>query len=204
MNTAVVILNWNGVDFLREFLPTVVDKSQAEADIYVVDNASSDDSIDLLEEQFPNVNIIRFEKNHGFTGGYNRALNQIDATYFVLLNSDVEVTNGWLSPIISMMEKDQSIAACQPKILAHDDKFLFEYAGAAGGFIDKYGYPFCRGRIFNQLERDTDQYNDNREVFWATGACMFIRAEAFHAAGGLDEDYFAPFVIICFTNNIRM
>jgi len=190
MKVAVVILNWNGRNFLRTFLPSVL-KHSGEAEIFVADNASSDDSVELVQKEFPSVKVVLNEKNHGFAGGYNQALNKIDTDYFVLLNSDVEVTSGWIDPIIAMMEKDVSIAAAQPKILSQADKTSFEYAGAAGGFIDKYGFPFCRGRIFNMVEKDNGQYNDARKIFWATGACMFVRAAAFKKVNGFDEKFFA-------------
>ena len=190
MKVAVVILNWNGRNFLRTFLPPVL-KYSGQADVIVADNASSDDSCDVVKSEFPAVKIIRNEKNYGFAGGYNEALKQVTADYFILLNSDVEVTPGWIDPVIAMMEKDISIAAAQPKILSHSDKTSFEYAGAAGGFIDKYGYPFCRGRIFDTIENDTGQYDDARRIFWATGACMFVRASAFRNINGFDEKFFA-------------
>ena len=190
MKVAIVILNWNGRNFLRTFLPPVL-KFSGQAEIVVADNASSDDSVELVQKEFPSVKIVRNEKNHGFAGGYNQALKKVEADYFVLLNSDVEVTAGWIDPIIAMMEKDVSIAAAQPKILSQSDKTSFEYAGAAGGFIDKYGFPFCRGRIFNTVEKDTGQYNDARRIFWATGACMFVRSSAIKKVNGFDEKFFA-------------
>lgn len=187
---AVVILNWNGKDFLQKFLPSVLTHSP-EGSVYVADNASTDDSIILLKEKFPSVKIVINESNGGFAKGYNDALKKIDAEYYVLLNSDVEVTNNWIDPIIKLMDLDRSIAACQPKILDYNNKTKFEYAGASGGFIDKYAYPFCRGRIFSELEEDNNQYNDIKEIFWATGACMFVRASVYHNLQGFDEDYFA-------------
>jgi GT2 family glycosyltransferase len=192
MKVAVVILNWNGEKFLREFLPGVVSNSEHEGvEIVVADNGSTDDSVQLLRQNFPSVRLILFDKNYGFTGGYNRALNQIDAEYFVLLNSDVEVTPNWIFPIIKRFDEDNSIGAAQPKLLAYHQRTHFEYAGAAGGFIDKFGYPFCRGRIISQIEEDKGQYDAEAEIFWATGACLFVRAEAFRKAGGLDEGFFA-------------
>jgi len=188
---AVVILNWNGRKYLEQFLPPLIEYSSGEVDIIVADNASKDDSISFLETNFPSVRIIRNTTNEGFARGYNLALKQVEADYYILLNSDIEVTPDWIRPIIDMMEKDPSIAACQPKILSYTDRSKFEYAGAAGGFIDKYGYPFCRGRLFQTLEDDLGQYDDVIEIFWATGACMFVRAAIFHQAGGLDEDFFA-------------
>lgn len=187
---AVVILNWNGKSFLEEFLPTVIKHSE-DATIYIADNFSTDNSVKFLELNFPQVHIIKNNANSGFAKGYNDALKHIEADYFILLNSDVEVTFNWIKPIIALMDSDKTIAACQPKILDFKNKLYFEYAGAAGGFIDKYGYPFCRGRIFNELEKDNHQYDDAVEVFWATGACMFVRASAFWEVDGFDEDYFA-------------
>jgi len=191
VRTAVVILNWNGRKYLEQFLPPLIQFSNADAEIIVADNASKDDSISFLETNFPSVRIIRNSTNEGFARGYNLALKQVDADYYILLNSDIEVTSGWIQPVISLMEKDPLIAACQPKIRSWSERSKFEYAGAAGGFIDKYGYPFCRGRLFQTLEEDLGQYDDVAEIFWATGACMFIRADVFHKAGGLDEDFFA-------------
>jgi len=189
--TAVVILNWNGKKFLEKFLPAVIEKSSASADVYVADNCSSDDSVCFLKQKFPQVKIIKNKKNYGFSAGYNQALKQIEAEYFVLLNSDIEVTDNWIEPVINLMESDKTIGACQPKLMSFNDKSLFEYAGAAGGFIDKYGYPFCRGRLFQTIEEDKNQYNDTIEIFWATGACLFVRAEIFKKLGGLDDDFFA-------------
>ena len=191
MRTAVVILNWNGRKFLEQFLPPLVQYSSGEAEIIVADNASKDDSISFLEMNYPSVRILRNNANEGFARGYNLALKQIEADYYILLNSDIEVTPDWIRPVIEMMEQDHSIAACQPKIRSYIDRSKFEYAGAAGGFIDKYGYPFCRGRLFQSLEEDLGQYDDAIEIFWATGACMFVRADLFHLTGGLDEDFFA-------------
>ncbi len=187
---AVVILNWNGKSFLEKFLPTVIQYSSG-AQIIVADNQSSDDSVAFLKTQFPQVSVILNPSNDGFATGYNLALKQVKAEYYVLLNSDVEVTENWLQPIIKLMDENLKVAACQPKILDYNHPTKFEYAGAAGGFIDKYGYPFCRGRIFNVLEEDKAQYDTAKEVFWATGACMFVRAEAFWKVGGFDDDYFA-------------
>lgn len=187
---AVVILNWNGKSFLEKFLPNIIKYSQG-AQIVVADNQSSDNSVAFLKENFPEVNIIINPSNDGFAKGYNLALKQVQAEFYVLLNSDVEVTQNWIEPIINLMQSDSKIAACQPKILDYNQPSKFEYAGASGGFIDKYGYPFCRGRIFNVLEEDKGQYDTTKEVFWATGACMFVRAEAFWKVGGFDDDYFA-------------
>lgn len=190
MKVAVVILNWNGKDLLEKFMPSVVEFSQ-EATIYVADNASTDDSVSFISKSFPTVKIIQNKVNGGYAKGYNDALKNISETIYILLNSDVEVTENWLQPIISEFKKDSSVLAAQPKILDFKNKDYFEYAGAAGGCIDKYGYPYCRGRIFNTLEKDTGQYNDVTEIFWASGACLFVKSEAFWKAGGLDEDYFA-------------
>ena len=190
--TAIVILNWNGKSLLEQFLPSVVRHTTLSGvEIIVADNASSDDSIPFLEKTFPQIKIIRLEKNYGFAGGYNKALEQVDADYFVLLNSDVEVTENWLQPLVALMESDKKTAACQPKIRSYRRREYFEHAGASGGFIDKNYFPFCRGRIFNEVEKDEGQYDDRREVFWATGAALMIRAETFKAVGGLDEDFFA-------------
>ncbi|MCK4565634.1 MAG: glycosyltransferase family 2 protein [Verrucomicrobia bacterium] len=191
MKVSVVILNWNGRDFLEKFLPAVVAHSEGCAEVVVADNASRDGSIEFLKDRYPQIRLIEHPENGGFSKGYNDALRQVDAEYYVLLNSDVEVTENWIVPIIEMMDADPSIAACQPKIRSFHERSKFEYAGAAGGFIDAYGYPFCRGRIFDVLEDDQGQYDDACEVFWATGACLFVRAEAYHALGGLDEDFFA-------------
>ncbi len=190
IKTAVVILNWNGKDWLRKFLPNVI-KHSYDAEILIADNGSTDDSLIFLEENFPSITIVENKENLGFAGGYNKALNQIHAEYYVLLNSDVEVSESWLSPIVSLLDKDKTIAACQPKLLDFNKRNTFEYAGASGGFIDNLGYPFCRGRIFDSLEEDSGQYNDSSEVFWATGACLFLRADAFWDVGGFDADFFA-------------
>jgi hypothetical protein len=192
IKVAVVILNWNGRVFLEKFLPNVVKYSSGhDRKIVIVDNNSTDDSIRFIRSNYPGVEIIIYNKNHGYARGYALALPQVEASYYVLLNSDVEVTEGWLEPLIALMDSDKTIGAVMPKILSFSDKNLFEYAGAGGGFIDKYGYPFCRGRILTSLEKDTGQYNDTREVFWASGACMFLRAGAYSKTGGLDGDFFA-------------
>jgi len=190
MKIAIVILNWNGKDLLEKFLPSVLAFSK-EAKVYLADNASTDDSVAYVSELFPSVKIIQNEVNGGYAKGYNDALKNLSEDIFVLLNSDVEVTENWLQSVILEFEKDTSLVAAQPKILDYKNKEYFEYAGAAGGFIDKYGYPYCRGRIFNTLEKDTGQYNDVFEIFWASGACLFVNAEAFWKVGGLDESYFA-------------
>lgn len=189
---AVVILNYNGKKFLEEFLPNVIANTDvALADIVVADNASTDGSIEFMHERFPEIRLIDNGSNGGFATGYNLALRQIEAEYFVLLNSDIEVTPRWIEPIVELMDADSQIAACQPKILSFYEKNKFEYAGASGGFIDKYGYPFCRGRVFQNLEEDKGQYNDICEVFWATGACLFVRADLYLKHGGLDDSFFA-------------
>jgi len=190
--TAVVILNWNGQKFLEKFLPSVTSLSTAAGtEVWVADNGSTDNSISFLRQNYPQVHIIRFSQNYGFTGGYNKALAQIEAKYFVLLNSDVEVTANWLEPIVDYMDSNLDVAACMPKILAYNNKTQFEYAGAAGGFIDKYGFPFCRGRILGSIEPDTGQYNNTCDIFWATGACMLVRSNVYNSLGGLDADFFA-------------
>jgi GT2 family glycosyltransferase len=191
LKAAVVILNWNGRKFLEKFLPEVIQFSKDHAEVIIADNASSDDSIEYLEKNHPGIRIIRFSVNHGFATGYNKALREIESEYYILLNSDMQVTPNWIPPVIELMEKDALIAACQPKIRSFTEPSKFEYAGAAGGFIDKYGYPFCRGRMFQAIEEDNGQYDDATEVFWATGACMFVRADVYHKLGGLDDDFFA-------------
>ena len=187
---AVVVLNWNGKSWLEKFLPTLINHSK-EATVFVADNASTDESVSFVKDNFPTVKIIVNASNGGYAKGYNDVLKQIDAEYFVLINSDIEVTAGWLSPIIALMDNDKQIAACQPKMLDYYNNTKFEYAGASGGFIDNLGYPFCRGRIFDSVEEDKGQYNDAIEVFWATGACLFVRAVHYNEVGGLDEDFFA-------------
>jgi GT2 family glycosyltransferase len=189
-STAVVILNYNGEKLLKQFLPSVVAHSQGAA-VIVADNGSTDQSIKILKTEFPSVKIIALDKNYGFCGGYNKVLQQLKASYYVLLNSDVEVTQGWLDPLVDLLDQNANVAAVQPKILSYHDRKKFEYAGAAGGFIDALGYPFCRGRILSTVEEDTGQYNDEREIFWATGACFMIRSEVYHRFNGLDEDLFA-------------
>ena len=188
---AIVILNWNGQKMLAKFLPNVIEYSRQDAEIWVADNSSSDGSMHLLETQFPLVKTIVLGQNFGFAEGYNRALRQIEADYYVLLNSDVEVSHHWLTPLIEFMDSHPQVAACQPKLLAEYDKDCFEYAGACGGFLDKYGYPFCRGRIFGMVERDNGQYDYQQEILWATGACMMIRSADYWKAGGLDGRFFA-------------
>lgn len=194
LKIAIVILNWNGANYLKRFLPGVMKSSRKEGvKVFVADNASSDESVSLLESEFPEAELIRLDKNYGFAEGYNRALARIEAEYFLLLNSDVEVTTNWLSALIRTMDSDPLIAACAPKVKAYDMKDYFEYAGGAGGYIDKYGYAFCKGRIFDALEPDYGQYDEAREIFWATGACMLVRAPLYKLAGGLDPAFFAHF-----------
>ena len=190
--TSVVILNWNGAKLLKQFLPTVLMHTQTEdCEVVVADNNSSDNSIEVLRQQFPNVKLILLDKNYGFAEGYNKALQQIDSEYVVLLNSDVETSFNWLNPLIEHLEQNRDTAAVQPKILSYTNKTMFEYAGAAGGFIDRYGYPFCRGRILHELEEDKGQYDEPIEIFWATGACLCMRKDDYMEAGGLDGDFFA-------------
>ena len=192
MKVSVVILNWNGCDMLRTFLPSVIRYSKSEeVEVCVADNGSTDASVEMLREEFPCVRIIVLDQNHGFADGYNLALQQVEAEYVVLLNSDVEVTEHWLEPMISYLDGHPEVAACQPKIRSQRQKEYFEYAGAAGGFIDKYGYPFCRGRIMGVVEKDEGQYDTILPVFWATGAALFIRHADYREAGGLDGRFFA-------------
>ncbi len=190
LSVAVVILNWNGRDLLREFLPSVLKYSKG-ANIYVADNASTDDSVSIIRDEFPKVKIIQNKINGGFAKGYNDALKHLKEDIFILLNSDVEVTENWLEPILDIFHTEPDTAAVQPKLLDYKNRNHFEYAGAAGGFIDMLGYPYCRGRIFASLEEDHGQYNDDTYIFWASGACLAIRNSAFYEAGGLDEIYFA-------------
>lgn len=187
---AVVILNWNGVDLLKQFLPSVLQYSE-EATIYVIDNASTDTSLSVLRTEFPSIHIIENKGNFGFAKGYNEGLKTIKEPYLALVNSDIEVTKNWLQPILNQFEQDSLTAIIQPKILDFKNKSYFEYAGAAGGFIDKYGYPYCRGRIFNKIEEDKGQYDATINIFWASGACFFIRNQVFQELQGFDEDFFA-------------
>lgn len=187
---AVVILNWNGKSWLEKFLPSVIQFSP-NAEIFVIDNHSNDDSVSYLNQQFPTVKVILNDKNYGFAGGYNEGLKHIDAEIYCLLNSDVEVTENWIDPVLNLFEKDSSIAAIQPKILSYDNREYFEFAGAGGGLIDNLGYPYCRGRVFDNVEKDNGQYNDETEIFWASGCCFFIRSEDFWAQKGFDERFFA-------------
>ncbi len=191
MKVAIVILNWNGKKLLEQFLPSIIKHSLKDANIYLADNASSDDSIEFVKETFSSVKIIQNKVNGGYAKGYNDALREIDAEVFCLLNSDVEVTETWLNPIIRTFQKEPNTAIIQPKLLDFKKKDYFEYAGAAGGFIDKYSYPYCRGRIFNTIEKDSGQFDDTAEIFWASGACLFIRRNVFEKLNGLDEAFFA-------------
>ena len=191
MKVAIVILNWNGKQLLERFLPSIVNFSKDEADIYVADNASTDDSIAFVTKHFPTIRIIKNIENGGYAKGYNEALKHVKADIYALVNSDIEVTEHWLTPIIQQFKKESHTAAIQPKILDFKDKNAFEYAGAAGGFIDKYGYPYCRGRLFDTIEKDSGQFDDIINIFWASGACLFIRAAVFHNLNGFDEDFFA-------------
>jgi GT2 family glycosyltransferase len=187
---AIVILNYNGKDHLEKFLPSVVSNSPG-AVIYIADNASTDDSVPFLEKNFPALSLIKIPVNYGYSKGYNIALKSVAARYCILLNSDVEVNQGWLEPLIRLMDSDEKIGACQPKIKYYHKKTAFEYAGAAGGFIDRFAYPFCRGRIFDSIEEDYGQYDASTEIFWASGACLVVRPDLFHSIGGFDEDFFA-------------
>ena len=192
MDTAIVILNWNGEKMLRQYLPTLVrNTTLKDSFIVIADNGSTDGSLSYVEAAFPEIRLIRFDRNYGFTGGYNRALREVDADYYVLLNSDIEVPDGWLDPLVSFMESNPQVGVCQPKVLSLADRGSFEYAGAAGGYIDRYGYPFCRGRILSFIERDEGQYDTPKECFWATGACMVVRSSLYHHLGGLDDSFFA-------------
>ena len=190
-SVAVVILNWNGKNFLQQFLPSVLASTYSNLRVILADNASTDDSVQFVQRNFHTVEILTSEENYGFAKGYNFFLQQVKADYYILLNSDVEVTAGWIEPVIELMEADKTIAACQPKLLAWHHKDTFEYAGASGGWIDALGYPFSRGRVFDILEKDHGQYNDAAQIFWASGAALFIKAELFHAMKGFDEFFFA-------------
>ncbi|MDV2446031.1 dTDP-Rha--alpha-D-GlcNAc-pyrophosphate polyprenol alpha-3-L-rhamnosyltransferase [Elizabethkingia anophelis] len=190
MKTAIAILNWNGKSWLEKFLPNVLENSQS-AEVYVIDNASTDDSVAYISTYFPSVKIIINQQNHGFAGGYNEGLKQINADIYCLLNSDVEVTPGWLDPVAALFEKNPDIAAIQPKVLDYNRKNFFEFAGAGGGLIDNLGYPYCRGRVFENVEEDKGQYNDETEIFWASGCCLFIRSEDFWKQNGFDARFFA-------------
>jgi GT2 family glycosyltransferase len=213
---AIVILNWNGETFLKSFLNPLIERTPWWAEIVVADNASTDNSVAFVKESFSQVKVILNKENYGFAKGYNIALRQIDAEYYCLLNSDVEVSSHWLEPIIDFLDEHTEVAVCQPKLLSFNEIDTFEYAGASGGFIDKYGYPFCRGRIFNDMEKDRGQYDNIVDIFWATGACMFVRANIYHELGGLDDDFFAHmeeidfcwrvknagFKVMCYPNSV--
>lgn len=188
---AVVILNWNGKSFLEKFLPSVMESTYANLNIIIADNASDDESVYFVRKNYPSIHILLSNVNEGFAKGYNSALKRVSADYYILLNSDVQVTKGWIEPVISLMEADKKIAACQPKVLSFKQPDQFEYAGASGGFIDKLGYPFTRGRIFETCEKDNGQYDDSVQIFWATGAALFVRANVFHELDGFDEVFFA-------------
>jgi len=188
---SIVILNWNGRKYLERFLPSVLASGYPNLRVAVADNASTDDSVAFLRSAFPETELILHDRNYGFAGGYNRALQQVKSDYYILLNSDVETTPGWIEPVIELMESDKRIAACQPKLLQYDNRSYFEYSGASGGWLDKFGYPFARGRVFDVCERDEGQYDETAPVFWASGAAMFVKADIFHALGGLDDYFFA-------------
>lgn len=191
LKCAVVILNWNGLSFLKEFIPIALKNTSANSEVIIADNASTDGSIEFMEHNFPSVRLIKLDKNYGFTGGYNKSLSLIEAEYYVLLNSDVEVTPEWDIPLIRTLDSNSEVGAVMPKMLSYYDHNSFEYAGAAGGFMDKYGYPFCRGRVFHTLEQDNGQYDGIHEVFWASGACIAVRSNIYHQLGGLDDTLFA-------------
>jgi len=192
VKTAIVILNWNGIGYLKMFLEKVTRLSvDADTIVYVADNGSSDGSAEWIASNAGRVNLIRFKKNLGFADGYNKALEQIDAEYFAIINSDIEVTEGWLKPLVDYMDNNPDVASCQPKILSFSQKEFFEHAGAAGGYLDKFGYPLCRGRIFNRVEKDDGQYDSQVDIFWSTGACMLVRSDAWKKCGGFDADFFA-------------
>ena len=200
---AIVILNWNGKRFLERFLPTLLRTLPDYAEVVVCDNASKDDSVAFMEEHFPQVKLLLNERNEGFARGYNLALQRVEAKYYCLLNSDIEVTDGWIEPVIEQMDANEKIAAVQPKLRSFDRRDEFEYAGASGGYIDKYGYPFCRGRVFSNVEKDRGQYDDVIDIFWATGAAMFVRSDIYHLMEGLDGDFFAHMEEIDFCWRIK-
>lgn len=192
VKTAIAILNWNGKKYLEKFLlPLIKSIKNNDAEIFIIDNCSTDNSITFLKDNFPEISIIQLDKNYGFTGGYNRGLKQIKAEYFLLLNSDIEVTENWLEPLVNYMDSSPDVGVCGPKLLDYQNRNEFEYAGGAGGFIDKFGYPFCRGRVFDVLEKDIGQYDNNIDCFWITGAALMIRAEIFNSLSGFDDSFFA-------------
>lgn len=206
MKCSVVILNWNGASMLRRYLPSVVSyTATTDCEVVVADNGSTDDSLDVLAKEFPSVRTIILDRNYGFAEGYNRAIAEIDAEYVVLLNSDVEVTAGWLSPILSYMDEHQEVAAAQPKILSDRNRQYFEHAGAAGGYMDALGYPYCRGRILGNVEQDMHQYDSIADIFWATGACLVTRTHIYKKVGGLDSEFFAHMeeIDLCWRLNCR-
>ncbi len=187
----IVILNWNGVAHLRRFLPSVVAAAPAGVEVIVADNGSTDDSVGVLEREFASVRVLCMDRNYGFAGGYNRALERIEADYYVLLNSDVETPAGWLEPLVACLDRHPDVAVVSPKLISSEVRTMFEYAGASGGYIDYLGYPFCRGRILRTVEEDRGQYDDARDLFWVSGAAFCCRAELFHQLGGFDDDFFA-------------
>ena len=200
---AVVILNWNGKRYLEQFLPVLIKYLPDYAEIIIADNASSDDSVNFLKTHYPDIRVLEHERNEGFARGYNLAFEKVEAEYYCLLNSDIEVTEHWIEPIIEMMDANPKIAAVQPKLLSYSKRDEFEYAGAAGGYIDKYGYPFCRGRVFGNLEKDHGQYDTEADIFWASGAAMFVRSDVYRTMGGLDPDFFAHMEEIDFCWRIK-
>jgi len=200
---SVVILNWNGRRYLEQFLPRLLETLPDYAEAVVCDNASTDDSVAFMREHFPQIRLLLNDRNEGFAKGYNLALQRVEARYYCLLNSDIEVADGWIEPVIEQMDANEKIAAVQPKLLSYSCRDEFEYAGASGGFIDKYGYPFCRGRVFSNVEKDHGQYDTVEDVFWATGAAMFVRSEVYHTMGGLDDDFFAHMEEIDFCWRIK-
>lgn len=187
----IIILNWNGTDHLRRFLPSVVAAAPADVEVIVADNGSTDDSVAMLGAEFPTVTILRMDRNYGFAGGYNRALQHVEADYYLLLNSDIETPAGWLQPLVDCLDRNPDVAVVSPKLLSSEARGMFEYAGASGGYLDILGYPFCRGRILKCVEEDRGQYDDERDVFWVSGAAFCCRADVFHALGGFDDDFFA-------------
>ena len=192
MKTAIVILNWNTKGYLQAFLPGLIASTEGmDAEVIVADSASTDGSLEMLFHEFPSVRQIRLDRNYGFTGGYNRALAQVEAEYFVLINSDIEVPEDWLKPLVAWMDTHPKCGACGPKLLSWHDRTRFEYAGAAGGLLDRYGYPFCRGRVMKKLEKDEGQYDTPADVFWVSGACLMVRSRLWKKLGGLDDRFFA-------------
>ena len=187
----IVILNWNGVAHLRRFLPSVIAAAPADVEVIVADNGSTDDSVEVLRREFPSVTLLRMDRNYGFAGGYNRALQRVEADYYVLLNSDVETPVGWLEPLVETLDRNPDVAVVSPKLISSEERRMFEYAGASGGYLDVLGYPFCRGRILRTVEEDRGQYDDERDLFWVSGAAFCCRADVFHALGGFDDDFFA-------------